>query len=92
MAKTVELWDYTKRLSNENIDQYYDRFHELLDDLQDAEEPISPKSAIRPFIFTLGQEFEPIQNNFRVKVLPAEWYSEDWPTILALCRDYYNSV
>jgi len=40
----------------------------------------------------LGPEFEPIQNNFRVKVLPSERYQEDWPTILALCQDYYNSV
>jgi hypothetical protein len=91
-AKTVEFWGHTKRQSQESIDQYYDRFHELLDDLQDADEPISTRSAIRQFIFTLGPEFEPIQNNFRVKVLPSEWYQEDWPTILALCRDYYNSV
>jgi hypothetical protein len=40
----------------------------------------------------LGPEFEPIQNNFRVRVLPSELYNEDWPTNLALCRDYYNSV
>jgi hypothetical protein len=91
-AKTVEFWGHTKRLPTETIDQYYDRFHELLDDLQDADEPVTTKSAIRQFIFTLGSEFEPIQNNFRVKVLPSEWYSEDWPTILTLCRDYYNSV
>jgi hypothetical protein len=91
-AKTVEFWGHTKRLPTETIDQYYDRFHELLDDLQDADEPVTTKSAIRQFIFTLGSEFESIQNNFRVKVLPSEWYSEDWPTILTLCRDYYNSV
>jgi hypothetical protein len=40
-AKTVEFWGHTKRLSHESIDQYYDRFHELLDDLHDAAEPIS---------------------------------------------------
>jgi hypothetical protein len=91
-AKTVEFWGHTKRLSHESIDQYYDRFHELLDDLHDAAEPISTRSTIRQFIFTLGPEFESIQNNFRVKVLPSEWYQEDWPTILALCHDYYNSV
>ncbi len=55
-------------------------------------EPISTRSAIRQFIFMLGSEFESIQNNYRVKVLPSEWYIDDWPTILALCRDYYNSV
>jgi hypothetical protein len=56
-----------------SVDQYYDHFHELLDDLQRADEPISTKSAICQFIFMLGSEFEPIQNNFRVKVLPSEW-------------------
>ena len=91
-AKTVEFWGHTKCLSHESIDQYYDRFHELLDDLHDAAEPISTRSAIHQFIFTLGPEFESIQNNFRAKVLPSEWHQEDWPTILALCRDYYNSV
>jgi hypothetical protein len=91
-AKTVEFWGHTKCQPQESIDQYYDCFHELLDDLQEADEPISTRSAIRHFIFTLGHEFEPIQNNFRVKVLPSEWYQEDWPTILAPCRDYYNPV
>ena len=56
-ANTVEFWGHTKRLPNETIDQYYDRFHELPDDLQDAEEQISTKSAIHQFIFTLGPEF-----------------------------------
>jgi len=91
-AKTVEFWGHTKRLPNASIDQYYDCFHKLLDDLQDADEPISARSAFRQFIFTLGSEFESIQNNYRVKFLPSDWYSDDWPTILALCRDYYNSV
>jgi hypothetical protein len=36
-TKTVEFWDHTKCLPNESIDQYYDRFHALLDDLQDAD-------------------------------------------------------
>ena len=91
-AKTVEFWGHMKRLPNESIDDYYDRFHELLEDLQDADEPIPTKNAIRQFIFTLGPEFESIQHNYRVKVLPAEWFAEDWPTILTLCHDYYNSV
>jgi hypothetical protein len=56
-ANTVEFWGHTKRLPNETIDQYYDRFHELPDDLQDAEEQISTKSAIHQFNFTLGPEF-----------------------------------
>ena len=46
-AKTVEFWDHRKRLPQESIDQYYDRFHELLDDLQDADEPFLPRV---PFI------------------------------------------
>ncbi len=29
-----------RRLPTESVDLYYDRFHELLDDLQDADEPI----------------------------------------------------
>jgi len=45
-AKTVEFRGHTKRQPQESIDQYYDRFHELLDDLQDADEPISTRSAI----------------------------------------------
>jgi hypothetical protein len=36
-SKTVEFWGRTRRLPNESIDQYYDHFHELLDDLQDAD-------------------------------------------------------
>jgi len=92
VAKTVEFWGHMKRLPTESIDLYYDCFHQLLDDLADANEPISTKSAIRQFIFTLDSEFESIQNIYRVKVLPSEWYTDDWPTILALCRDYYNSV
>jgi hypothetical protein len=78
-----------RRLPTESVDLYYDRFHELLDDLQDADEPILLKSAIQQFIFTLGPDFEPIQNNFRVKVLPAECYTDDWPTILSLQMQLY---
>jgi hypothetical protein len=70
-AKTSEFWGHTKRSSHETVDQYYNRFHDLLDDLQDAEETILTKSAIRHFIFTLGVEFEVIQNNFRIGNLPA---------------------
>jgi len=50
------------------------------------------KSAIRHFIFTLGLEFEAIQNLYRIGNLPDTWKTEDWPTVLVLCREYYNSV
>jgi len=90
--KTSEFWGNTKRFPSESVDDYYNRFHELLDDLEDADEPISTKSAIRHFIFTLGSEFEAIQNNFRLENLPVKWNTQDWPTILILCRDYYNSI
>ena len=62
-AKTSEFWGNTRRLPSETVDMYYNRFHELLEELRDADEPISIKSAIRHFIFTLGSEFETIQNN-----------------------------
>jgi len=91
-AKTAEFWGSTKRSSSESIDSYYNRFQELLDDLADADEPIAPKAAIRQFIFTSGSEFETIQNNFRINNLPPAWQTQDWPTLLTLCRDFYNSV
>jgi hypothetical protein len=81
-----------KRSPNESIDSYFNRFHELLDDLNDAEEPVPLRSAIRHFIFTLGTEFETIQSNYRIGNLPSQWNTQDWPTLLVLCRDYYNSV
>jgi len=62
--KTSEFWGNTRRFPSETIDEYYNRFHELLDELEDADEPISVKSAMRHFIFTLGSDFEAIQNNF----------------------------
>jgi hypothetical protein len=91
-ANTVEFWGNTKRLPSESIDSYYNRFHELLEDLSNADEPIALKSAICQFVFTLGPEFETIQNNFRIGNLPSAWNTQDWPTPLMLCRDYYNSV
>jgi hypothetical protein len=63
-----------------------------LEDLEDADEPIATKATIRQFIFTLGPEFESIQNNFRINNLPLEWKTQNWPELLTLCRDYYNSV
>jgi len=91
-AKTGEFWSNTKHLSNETVDSYYNRFHDLLDDLLEGEEPISTKSAIRHFIFTLGPEFKTIQNNFRIGNLAEEWKTQDWAKLLILCRDYSNSV
>jgi len=44
------------------------------------------------FIFTLGSEFEPIQNNYRIGCLPLEWQTTHWPSLLVLCRDFYNSA
>ena len=91
-AKTGEFWSQLKRYPQESVDNYYNHFHDLLDDLLEAEEPVSTKSAIRHFIFTLGSEFECIQNNYRIGNLPAEWNTQDWPTLLVLCCNYSNSV
>ncbi len=91
-AKTGEFWSHTKHLPNETVDSYYNRFHDLLDDIANADEPISTKASIHHFLFTLGSKFESIQNNFRIGLLPPEWQTQDWPTMLALCRDYSNSV
>jgi len=91
-AKTIEFWGNTKRLPSESVDDYYNRFQELLEELSEAEEPISTKSAIRQFIFTLGTEFEPLQHNYRLGSISSEWQTQDWPTLLVLCRDFYNSV
>jgi hypothetical protein len=46
----------------------YYHFHELLDDLQDTDEPISRKKAVRNFMF-----FETTQSNFQIGDLPSEW-------------------
>jgi hypothetical protein len=67
------------------IDTYYNHFHELLNELRKAEEPISTKSAMPHFISMLGSEFDMIQNSFCLGNLPAEWHTQDWPTILVLC-------
>jgi hypothetical protein len=79
-------------MSNETVDAYYNRFKELFDEIQDADGNIPVKNAVRHFIFTLGPEFEPIQNNYRLDNLPVKWQTEDWPTILVLCRNFYHSV
>jgi hypothetical protein len=84
-AKTSEFWGSLKRNSNESVDAYFNRFHELLDDLVEADEAISTKSALRQFLFTLGPEFEPIQHNYRINNLPEDWKTQDWPKFLVLC-------
>ena len=63
-----------------------------MEDLLEAEEPISTKSATCHFIFTLGSEFEAIQHNYRIGNLPPEWKTQNWPTLLMLCRNYSHSV
>jgi hypothetical protein len=81
-----------KRQSNESVDTYHNKFQALLDDLEEAGEPIPVRSAVRQFIFTLGPDFAPMQHNFRIRLLPDEWKTTDWPVLLVLCRDYADSV
>jgi hypothetical protein len=45
-AKTVEFWGSMKCLPTESIDSYYDRFQEILEDLEDADEPNATKAAM----------------------------------------------
>ena len=81
-----------KRSPSETVDTYFNRYQELLDDLAHADKPISTKSAIRQFLFTLGPEFEPIQHNYRINNLPEAWKTQEWSKLLVLCRDCYNSI
>ena len=81
-----------KRKPNETVDCYYNQFHELLEDISGADDKISLKSSMRHFIFTLGPEFEPIQHQYRIGNLPSAWHTTHWPSLLVLCRDFYNSV
>jgi hypothetical protein len=91
-AKTVEFWSTLKRLPYKSVDTYYNQFQTLLDNLEEAGERIHVRSAIHQFIFTLGPDFAPIQNNYRIGLLPDTWKTTDWPTLLILCRDYSNLV
>jgi hypothetical protein len=77
---------------SETVNAYFNRFQELLDDLADADEPISTNSAIRQFLFTLGPEFEHIQHNHRINNLPDKWKTQEWSKSLILCQDYDKSV
>jgi hypothetical protein len=58
--KSGTFWSQTKHLPSETVDNYYNCFHDLLDELSEADELISTKSAMRHFIFTLGSEFSTI--------------------------------
>jgi len=91
-AKTVEFWGHTKRSSHESVDEYYNCFQELLEEINEDLESISTSNAIHHFIFTLGDEFQPLQNNYRLGTISDEWKTQDWPSLLVLCRDFYNSV
>lgn len=42
--------------------------------------------------FLLGPEFEMLQNLYSIENLPAKWKTQDWPTLLVLCHNYFNSV
>jgi len=91
-AKTAEFWGQTIRSPSESVDDYFNRFQELLDEINEEVETIPIKNAIRQFLFTLGPEFEPVQMNYRLGTLASDWKTEDWPMLLVLCRDFYNSV
>ena len=91
-SKTSAFRGTTKRLPTETVDECYNHFHELLYDISSGPDQISITSAMRHFIFTLGSEFEPIQNNFRIDNLPEKWKTADCLTLLILCWDYFHSV
>jgi len=91
-VKTAEFWSQMKRLPSESIDDYYNRFHELLEEINEDVETIPVKTAIRQFLFTLGVEFEPVQMSYHLGTLAPDWHTEDWPSLLVLCRDFYNLV
>jgi hypothetical protein len=91
-AKTSNFWGSTKRQLHETIDDYYNRFRELLYEISCGPDQISMQSAMQHFLFTLGSEFETIQNNYRLDNLPPKWKTTDWPTLFFLCQDYLNSV
>jgi hypothetical protein len=52
-------------------------FHELLDDVNDFRETVTKTDAIWHFIFTLGSNFESIQNSNCIDNLPADWKTDD---------------
>jgi hypothetical protein len=46
MAKAGEIWFKMKILRSESVGLYYNRFHELLEDLNQADDKILKKSAM----------------------------------------------
>jgi hypothetical protein len=46
--KNGKFWSVNKRSPSESIESYFNRYHELLDELSDANEPISTRSASQP--------------------------------------------
>jgi hypothetical protein len=74
-AKTIQLGN-TKRMANESVDAYYNHFKELFDKIQEADGNIPVKNAVRHFIFMLGSEFEPIQNNYHIDNLPLKLFDK----------------
>jgi hypothetical protein len=91
-VKAGEFWSKMKRGQNESIDSYFNHFQELLEDLNEADDKISTSSAMRQFIFTLGNDFKPIQNLYCIDNLPSAWKTTSWPSLLVLCHDFYNSI
>jgi hypothetical protein len=53
VAKTIIFWGSTKRQSHETIDDYYNRFRELLYEISCGPDKISMEGAMRHFLFTL---------------------------------------
>jgi hypothetical protein len=92
VAKTVEFWGHMTRSPSESVDEYYNRFQELLEEINEEVESITTANAIRHFIFTLGDEFLPLQHSFRLGTILDKWKTQNWPSLLVLCRDFYNSV
>jgi hypothetical protein len=95
-AKAGEFWSKMKRGQNESVDSsvdsYYNRFQELLEDLNEADDKISTSSAMRQLIFTLGNDFKPIQNLYHIDNRPPAWKTTSWPSLLVLCHYSYNSI
>jgi len=49
-------------------------------------------SLVKLFQSKMQSVFECIQNSYRLNNLPVDWQTEDWPSLLVLCRDFYNSL
>jgi hypothetical protein len=46
-AKTAEFWSKLKRGNAETVDNYYNCFQELLDEISESRETISKQDAVR---------------------------------------------